>query len=166
MIRPWNPIKSLLPAMTCIAAFAIQPQSASWERYQPSTYSKVFADLDKYKEPGELTVAPGTAAFSVDMRYTGKLRSIEKTTINFIDFWKTTYNIQADVKAIYTHEACFSDSGKEIWLPIQATLVQDLQSELPKGGMANIKIAWLGHISNNIVLVVNAYRSLEELPSK
>jgi hypothetical protein len=159
-------IKSLFATMTCMVSFAVQPQASGWERYQPSTFSKVFAELDKYKQTGELTVAPGTAAFSVDMHFTGKLRSIEKATIGFIDLWKTTYNIQANVKAIYTHEACFIDSGKELWFPIQSSLIQDLQSELPKGGMANIKIAWLGHISNDIVLVVNAYRSLEELPTK
>jgi len=166
MNSPGYSITSLLAALICTMSFAVQPQATGWERYQPSTYSKVFIDLDQYKKIGELTVAPGTAAFSVDMYFTGKLRPIEKATITFIDFWKTTYNIQADVKAIYTHEACFSDSGKEIWFPIQAALIQDLQSELPKGGNTNIKIAWLGHISNDIVLVVNAFRSLEELPSK
>ena len=150
------------PLLNILLSFSLSPliaksQDSTWDRYLPSHISSVISSLDKHKMKGEFTIAPGQAAYRVDLPYLGKTRPITKSTLEFIKIWGKTFGINADLNSIYTHEACFQYESREIWFPIQSELIPHLQNEFPNGGMIEIKIAWLGHISEEIVLVINGY---------
>jgi hypothetical protein len=136
---------------------------ASWDRYHPNSIAAVIEeDRAGWEDPKDnYYIAAGGIFLRPRVRFTGEVRPTSAEALDLMDnFFKTTPgNLTA---AMYPQSMKVVEDGKEYWLPVQSTLLGDLQADCKHGDTTvDLFAIWLGAKDGGKtkVVIVNNYCS-------
>ncbi len=66
--------------------------------------------------------------YCASVTWTGNTRPTHATTAAFLRLWQDAVKANVDVDSVFTHEVEMSDGDNAYWLPIQASLLEPMQS--------------------------------------
>jgi hypothetical protein len=141
-----------------IASAFCLAQEDGWSRYKPSTLADVVAHSKATQkvDPEEIDLVSGQAGYLVKLRCSGQTRPIDTTAKAFIVFWAKTLGLPAATAGLFESEARFSEGEETYWLPIQSSLLPDIEAN--KGALVEVYVGWLGSIGNQrFFFVVNRF---------
>jgi hypothetical protein len=136
---------------------------ANWDRYHPNSIAAVIEqDRAGWDDPkGNYYIAAGGILLRPRVRFTGEVRPTSAAAMDLMDnFFKTTPgNLAA---TMYPQSIKVIEDGKEYWLPVQSTLLDDLQADFKRGDTTmDLFAIWLGAKDGGKtkVVIVNNYCS-------
>lgn len=135
---------------------------SSWERYPPNSIAAVIEnDKEGWSDPkNTYYIAAGGILLRPRVRFTGDVRATTPAARDMMEvFFKTTPgNLSADM---YPQSIKVVEEGKEYWLPIQSSLLDDLQADFKRGDTTlDLFAIWLGAkgpTGETKVVIVNNY---------
>ncbi len=136
---------------------------ASWERYHPNSIAAVIeADKAGWSDPKDkYYIAAGGVFLRPRVTFTGEIRPTSAEAADVMDaFFKTTPSNLTS--ALYPQSIKVIEDGKEYWLPIQSSLLDDLRADFKRGDTTMDLLAiWLGAKDGGKtkVVIVNNYCS-------
>ena len=136
---------------------------SSWDRYQPNSIAAVIEnDRAGWGDPKtDIYIAAGGILLRPRVTFTGEVQATTPAALDLMrDFFKTTpNNLNLDM---YPQSIKVVEDGKEYWLPIQSTLLSDLEADFKRGDTTvDLFAIWLGAIDKGKtkVVIVNNYCS-------
>lgn len=138
------------------------PPGGSWDRYRPATISEIKAAL-VFDYPDNFvgfTINSNASVnpYRVKARYLGDLRPISPIRRQLIWNWSP-----AHFARLFERELLVETEGERIWMPVQSSLIPDLQKELERTDMVELFIMAVGTIDNkdrhDWVFVINEFTS-------
>lgn len=136
---------------------------ASWDRYHPNSIAAVIEnDRVGWDDPkSNYYIAAGGILLRPRVKFTGEVRPTSAEALDLMDnFFKTTPGNLTT--AMYPKSIKVIEDGKEYWLPVQSTLLDDLQADFKRGDATmDLFAIWLGARDGGKtkVVIVNNYCS-------
>lgn len=136
---------------------------ASWERYHPNSIAAVIeADRAGWDDPKDnYYIAAGGIFLRPRVTFTGDIRPTSAEALDLMDaFFKSSPSNLTS--AMYPQSIKVIEDGKEYWLPIQSTLLDDLRDDFKHGDTTmDLFAIWLGarDAGKTKVVIVNNYCS-------
>ena len=132
-----------------LAGWSLSAQS-SWCAYHPGTLRAV---IDEHQSSLAANLAPGhrNDIISADTRptratvmYIGEIRPLPSTDSSFLDGYFLRVVRDTAFRALFRREVRFVEGRDTLWLPMQDSLIADLQGEVRPGGAMTVFARWLG----------------------
>lgn len=122
------------------------------EAFQKSAYKNLALSetIDKNIKPSD-----GENDFVIDSRqlknkatvvFTGEVRNIGDKKLEFIKHWLETQDMPLGIANLLTNEVRFTQDGKDYWMPIRKSILDEMQTKIKKGDTVEIHTILAGGI--------------------
>ncbi len=97
------------------------------------------------EQPGQRVFLGGSSFPSLpNIEYLDSTRATSGRRLELIRLWIRTYEIPDEVPEDYTTELLFRENGRELWLPVRRTVIEELESAAVPGDTLTIYVVWVG----------------------
>jgi hypothetical protein len=137
-------ISVLCASVTCGLSGLRAQERSSWDDYIPRTLQSV---IDQHAESARNTDSLYTGdnfPSRATVTYTGQKRALPAKRAEFLGTYFTKVLHQPQLAAYFKSEILVREGARELWVPIQESLLPSLSSEVAAGGQVTVLAIWLG----------------------
>jgi hypothetical protein len=130
------------------AASPLAAQS-SWDRYRPGTLTAIAEHVQENLVHGVDTTSIGFVLAESDyptrarVEYRGSWRPISAEAREVISAFISATGLDSQVVAYFRSEALIAEEGRELWIPVQQSMVPRLR-EMEPGAAVTLFVMWVG----------------------
>src|SRR6266567_4653196 len=125
-------------------AVAVAQAPSKWCEYVSRSPKDILAHAH-LGDSADVTMSGGQFPSRVTLRYTGNTRSLSADRQRFLHDYFNRVLAMPGTDTLFRHEVEFAQpSDSSLWLPIQETMLRDLQAEVRRSETSIVFLLWAG----------------------
>ena len=134
----------LCASVICTLSGLRAQERSSWDDYIPRTFQSVIDQHAESARSTDFLFTGDNFPSRATVTYTGQKRTLPAKRAEFVVKYFKNVLHQPEHAALFKSEILVREGARELWVPIQESLLPSLSSEVAAGGQVTLFAIWLG----------------------